>query len=141
MSQVSNLRLSGPSAEDAPMLSHLKSKLMITLVALSICVGLAGCIAGAILLPTLPILMIAGSVIISLISIICLCSLLMISSKTNKEIRQINYILLQQNKELFHAHAESQNNYNDLKLIVTNHEDLLNTPTSENSSNAEKGSN
>ncbi|QVE49231.1 hypothetical protein SBV42_00405 [Chlamydia crocodili] len=133
MSQVSNLRLSGPSAEDAPMLSHLKSKLMITLVALSICVGLAGCVAGAILLPTLPILMISGSVIISLISIICLCSLLIISSKTNKEIQQINYILLQQNKELFHAQAESQNNYNNLQQIVTDQGDLLNTLSIESS--------
>ncbi|SYX09171.1 hypothetical protein C834K_0727 [Chlamydia poikilotherma] len=141
MSQVINLRLSRTSAENAPMLSHLKFKLMITLVALSICAGLAGCIAGAILLPTLPILMISGSVIISLISIICLCSFLMISSKTNKEIQQINYILLKQNQELLEAQANSQNNYNNLKQIVTSSKSPPSIPTSENSNSNEEQSN
>ncbi|WP_145980455.1 hypothetical protein [Chlamydia poikilotherma] len=114
---------------------------MITLVALSICAGLAGCIAGAILLPTLPILMISGSVIISLISIICLCSFLMISSKTNKEIQQINYILLKQNQELLEAQANSQNNYNNLKQIVTSSKSPPSIPTSENSNSNEEQSN
>ncbi|WP_375793121.1 hypothetical protein O1W69_03135 [Chlamydia sp. 12-01] len=131
MSQVSNLRLSGPSAEDTPMQTHLKSKLAITLVALSICAGLAGCIAGAILLPTLPILMISGSVIISLISIICLCVLLMKSIRTNKDIQQINYVLLQQNRELFRAQSNLQNKYNKLQQMLVSTQD--DASTTENS--------